>query len=92
MPEATNPMSKKWFRIYVIVMTSAIAILLVLLFAWEPASKHNETAEAAGILAAMVNVTRGSYAYGFVDVKPGKSLTRTFHMALESICHHRGRA
>ncbi|CQR56703.1 hypothetical protein [Paenibacillus riograndensis] len=153
MSETNTIMSKRWFRIYVIVTTTMIAILLVLIFAWEPAGKHKETAGAAGIAAegeksaatgltevagealemengsgpvphdgvlfiremrqrggggfkntfttvpdygkelviqiknngsqgtVIANVTRGSHEYGFVDVKPGESLTRTFRMS-----------
>lgn len=156
MPEATNPIRKKWFRNYVIVMTAAIAILLVLLFAKEPADTPEETVETEGIPANTVtadisaktglretagealemvskadtlsqdgvffirdsrsrgkggfestftcvpeygkelsiriknngssgiiiaNVIRGSHEYGYVDVKAGQSITRTFHMA-----------
>lgn len=156
MLEATYPISKKWFRNYVIVMITAISILLVFLFAPEPADTDQDTAKAEEIQANavttaisaktglketagealemtsgadtfsqdgvywiqdsrqqgkggfkcffttvpeygkelnvriknngrsgtfIVNVIRGSQEYGYVDVKAGQTILRTFHMA-----------
>ncbi|WP_019910167.1 hypothetical protein [Paenibacillus sp. HW567] len=43
---------KRWFRIYVIVMTTAIAVLLVLLVVWKPAADGQAAAEAEEAQAA----------------------------------------
>lgn len=143
MPKAENPMRKRWFRTYVIVMTSAISILLILLVVWKPAADGQAVAEAVGVQGVtraaaeaieiegssgtishegviylkefrqqggsfensftavpdygteleiylknnsasgivIFNVYCGTHEYGFVEVKAGQALTRTFRMS-----------
>ncbi|MHA6534221.1 hypothetical protein [Paenibacillus sp. BAC0078] len=142
MLKAENPMRKKWFRTYVIVMTSAISILLMLLVVWKPAADGQAMAEEGAQATArpaaeaieieggsgtisqegvlyirefrqqggsfensftavpdygtelkiylknngasgnvIFNVYRGTHEYGYVELKAGQELTRTFRMA-----------